>query len=78
MLSASLYENKNSLRERMEHVMKSYNIKKRPMAVAIMIYVFKRFRILSIRKESFACNKEMNRIFYEIKNRWDLGNVKLH
>lgn len=37
MLSASLYENKNSLRERMEHVMKSYNVKKRPMAVAAAI-----------------------------------------
>ncbi|MFR2511644.1 MAG: M56 family metallopeptidase [Lachnospira eligens] len=33
MLSASLYENKSSLRERMEHVMKSYNVKKRLMAV---------------------------------------------
>lgn len=42
------------------------------LAVAIMIYVFKRFRILSIRKESFACNKEMNRIFYEIKEQMGL------
>ena len=45
------------------------------LAVAIMIYVFKRFRILSIRKESFACNKEMNRIFYEIKEQMGLGVV---
>ena len=37
MLSASLYENKSSLRERMEHVMKSYNVKKRPRAVALVI-----------------------------------------
>lgn len=37
MLSASLYENRSSLRERMEHVMKSYNVKKRPMAVVAAI-----------------------------------------
>lgn len=37
MLSASLYENKSSLRERMQHVMKSYNVKKRPMPVAAAI-----------------------------------------
>ena len=47
------------------------------LAVAIMIYVFKRFRILSIRKESFACNKEMNRIFYEIKEQMGLGKCKI-
>lgn len=47
------------------------------LAVAIMIYVFKRLRILSIRKESFACNKEMNRIFYEIKEQMGLGKRKI-
>lgn len=34
MLSASLYENKSSLRERMEHVMKSFNVKKKSKIVA--------------------------------------------
>lgn len=47
------------------------------LAVAIMIYVFKRFRILSIRKESFACNKEMNGIFCEIKEQMGLGKCKI-
>ena len=47
------------------------------LAVAIMIYVFKRFRILSIRKESFACNKEMNRIFCDIKEQMGLGKHKI-
>lgn len=37
MLSASLYENKSSLRERMEHVMKSYNVKKKSKVVAALI-----------------------------------------
>lgn len=37
MLSASLYENKSSLRERMEHVMKSYNVKKKSKIVAALI-----------------------------------------
>lgn len=37
MLSASLYENKSSLRERMEHVMKSYNVKKKSKLVAISL-----------------------------------------
>lgn len=37
MLSASLYENKSSLRERMEHVMRSYNVKKKPKAVVLII-----------------------------------------
>ena len=47
------------------------------LAVAIMIYVFKRLRILSIRKESFACNKEMNRIFCDIKEQMGLGKHKI-
>lgn len=34
MLSASLYENKSSLRERMEHVMKSFNVKKKSKIAA--------------------------------------------
>lgn len=42
-----------------------------------MIYVFKRLRILSIRKESFACNKEMNRIFCDIKEQMGLGKHKI-
>lgn len=39
MLSASLYENKSSLRERMEHVMKSYNVKKKSKLVAVSLVV---------------------------------------
>lgn len=37
MLSASLYENKSSLRERMEHVMKSYNVTKKSKLVAVLL-----------------------------------------
>lgn len=37
MLSASLYENKSSLRERMEHVMKSYNVTKKSKLVAVSL-----------------------------------------
>lgn len=34
ILSASLYENKSSLRERLEHVMKSFNVEKKSKSVA--------------------------------------------
>ncbi len=37
MLSASLYENKSSLRERMEHVMKSYNVTKKSKLIAVSL-----------------------------------------
>lgn len=47
------------------------------LAVAMMIYAFKRLEILLIRKESFACNKEMNRIFCEIKEQMGLGKHKI-
>lgn len=37
ILSASLYENKSSLRERLEHVMKSFNIEKKSKSVAVIL-----------------------------------------
>ena len=37
ILSASLYENKSSLRERLEHVMKSFNVEKKSKAVAVIL-----------------------------------------
>jgi bla regulator protein BlaR1 len=37
ILSASLYENKSSLRERLEHVMKSFNVEKKSKSVAVIL-----------------------------------------
>ncbi len=37
ILSASLYENKSSLRERLEHVMKSFNVEKKAKSVAVIL-----------------------------------------
>lgn len=39
ILSASLYEKKSSLRERLEHVMKSFNVKKKSKSVAVILSV---------------------------------------
>lgn len=37
ILSASLYENKSDLRERLEHVMKSFNVEKKSKSVAVIL-----------------------------------------
>lgn len=46
ILSASLYENKSSLRERLEHVMKSFNVEKKSKAVAVILSAM--FFVISI------------------------------
>lgn len=46
ILSTSLYENKSSLRERLEHVMKSFNVEKKSKAVAVILSAM--FFVISI------------------------------